>query len=419
MSKSTTSTQEQARTEIDPELKRKYLDNYAQAQQYGTYMNEKGPYMGDRVAGTGEGFDKATGIVNNFAAGMAKDIPGWAPSQSLIASSDMINNARDTPWLQVSGAGYDPTKFQLRGSTVDPAHANLYQVDRAGIRDVSPGQIYSGMAPYQNAYTDGVIGRGLLDLDRSRQMALQGNSAEAIRNKAFGGSRQAVMDSETNRAFMDSANRFVADQRSQAFDKAAALSGQDVSNAMQATQANQGVDLNAALASLQSLNAGSQFNAGNTQQANMASAQFGQQAGMANQQAMLDAQKFNAGNAQQAQMANQQANFQDVNNQMQLAQMYQALAGQQYALPMDMVSKLMGLEQYGRGVTNDQLLAKQQLWDDQRYQYLPGMQLQSAALGMQLPNLGMSSTGSSKTTYQPSGLQTIGQIASLAGLAAR
>ena len=111
---------------------------------------------------------------------MAQDIPGWAPSQSLIAAGDMLNNARDTPWLDVSGYGYNPMQFQMRGSTVSPAQANLYQMDRSGIRDVSPQSILSGMGGYQNAYTGQVIGQGLQDLNRARQMTLQGNAADAI-----------------------------------------------------------------------------------------------------------------------------------------------------------------------------------------------------------------------------------------------
>lgn len=419
MSKSTTATQEQAKTEIDPELKARYLANYDQAKSAGNYMNEMGPYTGTRVAGTGSGFDSAQGTVNRFAAGMAQDIPGWAPSQSLIAAGDMLNNARDTPWLDVSGYGYNPMQFQVQGSTVNPAQANIYQMDRGGIRDVAPQSILSGMGGYQNAYTDRVIGQGLQDLNRARQMTLQGNAADAIKNNAFGGSRQGVVEAETNRNFADSANRFVGDQLQQSFDKAAQLSGQDVANAMQATQANQGMDFQSALATLQALNGGAQFNAGNAQQANMASAQFGQQAGLANQQAMLDAQKYNAGSAQQAAMANQQANFQDIANQMQLAQMYQQLAGQQFQLPMAAAQQQLALDQYQRGVTNEQLQAAQQAYDDKRYQYLPGLQLQSAALGVNLPNLGMTSTGSSKTTTTASPLQTIGQLAGVAGMFAR
>lgn len=595
MGKSSQTTNEATKTEIDPQLKDMYMTNYANAQRVGEGMSSMGPYTGTRVAGPTEALQRSADITANSAAAMSGEVPPWAAGQSIKRAEGWLNDvhsmSRGDEGTQMQAYGYDPLPFWTRGATVDPSQSETYSMDRSGIRDmmtgstpreairdvnapdtprelirdvnnpnfdrslirdvnnpnvdrslvrdvsikpvprelvrdVSAGTIASGMPTYTNAYTDGVINRGLLDLNRARQLTQQQNGASAIRAGAFGGARHGVMEGETNRGFADASARLAAEERSKAFAQSASLSQADQASRMQAALANQGqdatmadlrlraataegtanqgadltmaglrqqagletgrmnqaadltaaqlrqegmlragtanqaadmtaaqlrqqagleagkanqaadlsaadmyqrgvlqagaanqnMDYQTALASLNALNSGGQFNAGQRQQANMASAGYAQQAAQNNQAAANDASRFNATQKQAASAANQAGRFQSISQMLQAAQQAQALAQMQYQLPMDAASRLMNLDQYSRGVTNEQLQAAMQAWDDERYRNLPAMQLASSALGMQLPNLGMSSTGNSKTTYSPSGLQTIGQIAGLAGM---
>lgn len=524
MGRSSQTTNEATKTEIDPQLKQMYMDNYSQAQTVGQGMTSMGPYTGARVAGPTDALNRSADITRQSAAALTNDVPPWAAGQTIGRAEGWLNDATGMArgdGGEMQAYGYDPTPFWMQGASVQPSSSDIYTMNRAGVRDmatgstpreqirdvnnpavdrslvrdvnfqptprelvrdVNAGTIASGMEPYTNAYSDQVINRGLLDLNRARQLAQQQNGASAVRAGAFGGARHGVMEAETNRGFADAAARMTAEERSRAFTQAGQFSQADQATRMQAGLANQGQDANMAdlrlraavaegtqnqgadltmaglrqqgtlaagtanqaadlsaadmyqrgilqagaanqnmdyqtgLASMGALNAGGQYNAGMAQQANMASAGYGQQAAAANQAAALNASQFNASQKQAASGANQAARFQSISQMLQAAQQAQSLAGMQYQLPMDAASRLMGLDQYSRGVTNEQLQAAMQAWDDERYRNLPAMQLASSALGMQLPNLGMSSTGNSKTTYSPSGLQTIGQIAGLAGM---
>ena len=700
MGKSSQQTNEATKTEIDPQLKQMYMDNYSEAKTVGQGMTTMGPYTGQRVAGPTDALNRGADMIGQSSAAISGEIPPWASGQTVKRAEGWLNDATGMAreeGTQMQAYGYDPTPFWMQGATLQPSSSDIYRMDRAGVRDMATGatprenirdvnapntprelirdvnnpnfdrslirdvnnpnfdrslvrdvqfqnntprelvrdinpgmvnrgavrdinggtvdrgavrdigfggtsrgdvrdvsadSIAPGMGQYQNAYTDQVIDRGLLDLNRARKLTQQQNGASAVRAGAFGGARQAILEGETNRGFADATARMTAEERSKAFTQAGVMSqadrdarlsaaqanqGQDATMAglrqqgvlaagaanqgvdltmaqmrqqagMEAARANQGVDLAAlqmqqqagmeaaranqgadlnmaglrqqaaiaegtqnqaadinmaglrqqgslaagtanqaadmtaaqmrqqgslaagtanqaadinaaqmrqqaaleagksnqaadlsaadmyqrgilqagaanqsmdyqtALASMGALNAGGQFNANLAQQANAASAGYGQQAAAANQAAALNASQFNATQKQQASGANQQARFQSISQMLQAAQQAQSLAQMQYQLPMDAAGRLMGLDQYSRGITNEQLQAAMQAWDDERYRNLPAMQLASSALGMQLPNLGMSSTGNSKTTYSPSGLQTIGQIAGLAGM---
>jgi hypothetical protein len=59
-------------------------------------------------------------------------------------------------------------------------------------------------------------------------MTLNRNADSAIGANAFGGSRQGIVEAETNRAFADQAARTAAGLRQGGFDRATSLAGQDI-----------------------------------------------------------------------------------------------------------------------------------------------------------------------------------------------
>lgn len=137
-----------------------------------------------------------------------------------------------------SGVGQNATMAGLNTT------ANL---GNFGARDVTGGSFLNqNLAAYMNPYLENVATNTLTGLDRARQMAMGDNSAAAIRNNAFGGSRQSVLDAETNRNFFDVANRSIADLYAGGFNNAAALAGQDLNRNLTAQQSNQAADINSA-----------------------------------------------------------------------------------------------------------------------------------------------------------------------------
>ena len=121
----------------------------------------------------------------------------------------------------------------------------------------SPQQVAGGsfldanIGQYMNPYQTEVIDRAMGDLDRARMMQQQQTGDAAARAGAFGGSRQGVLEAETNRAFFDQAGNLAAGLRAQGFDAATGLAGQDLSRGLQAQLANQQAGLQGAGMNLQ------------------------------------------------------------------------------------------------------------------------------------------------------------------------
>lgn len=139
-------------------------------------------------------------------------------------------------------AGFSPTQetaFQQVAGVAQSAQQPIAQAQELARQagGYAPATIASGMATYQNPYTEQVVNTTLSDIDRARQMANQQTAAQAVRAKAFGGSRQGVAEAETNRAAMEQAARTSAQLRSQGFQTAGELAARDIGFGLQgATQ---------------------------------------------------------------------------------------------------------------------------------------------------------------------------------------
>lgn len=156
--------------------------------------------------------------------------------------------------------------------------------------NIGAGQIAGQTMQYMNPYENQVVGQTLQDLERARQMQANQLDAQASAAGAFGGSRQALMQSELGRNFLNQAATSAGQLRQAGWNQ-----GQNL--AMQAAQANQGAGLQGAQLRLGAAN----------QQGNLANLGFGmgqqtqamqQQSGTIAQainQALIDAAKAQFG----------------------------------------------------------------------------------------------------------------------------
>jgi hypothetical protein len=94
------------------------------------------------------------------------------------------------------------------------------------------------LSQYMNPFQQEVIDAAANDINRHRDLSLNDNKTRAAHAGAFGGSRHGVIDAETNRAAGDTLARTTAQLRSDGFDRAAGLFGQDANRHMQADMAN-------------------------------------------------------------------------------------------------------------------------------------------------------------------------------------
>ncbi len=220
--------------------------------------------------------------------------------------------------------GYDAAQAGSRGfdaSTIAGASPIRAQSVRAG-------QIAGrDLGAYTNPYETQVVDAALGDLERSRQMQQNQLGAQASASNAFGGSRQGIAESETNRAFAEQAAQTASGLRQAGFAQAQQLAGQDIGYGMQASLANQGANLTAR---------------GQTA-ANMLTAQ------QANQAALNQAGQFGAGAANVAALQNQAA----------LNQAGQFGAGAANTAAMQNAANLQASRQFGAGAENTAALQNQ------------------------------------------------------------
>lgn len=218
------------------------------------------------------------------------------------------------------GMGYnpmfiDPTQFQNTGNAYQGAYGGgggMQSKDyNINTRDVTAGQLAGrDLSQYFNPYEDQVVQGVIGDLDRTRQMQANQLNAQATAAGAFGGSRQALMQSELGRNFMDVSGQQAGQLRAAGYQNAQQMGMADIGNTLQADLANQGTDLSAQQTSMQAQNqahiaamnrdaAAHQANAGRFTATQNAQMQAQLQAQLANQNAHLQGAQFRLGAANQ------------------------------------------------------------------------------------------------------------------------
>jgi hypothetical protein len=278
----------------------------------------------------------------NTAANLATSAGLYSPQQ--VSSRD-INAAtsqaaqlnrqavRDVGARDVTGAGVTQ---EALGAIAPQARANIRDIEAASF-------LNQNIQQYMNPYTQAVTEQSLRDLERSRQLQQQQTAGQATAAKAFGGSRQGVVEAETNRAFGENAARLVAQQNAAGFEAAQRASEADLARAMQAQQLNQAQD---AATTQQSLQLAGQFglanqdaalraalaNQGVDTQFGLSNAQLEQQARLANQSTGLTAAQANQDAMLRAALANQGFDFNvgqlNTQNQQQVGLANQAATNQ-------------------------------------------------------------------------------------------
>lgn len=343
-------------------------DPYRQ-ERYGLYedarnfFNQPGlwdPYGGQMVAGLSPlqqqarsylqnqlGLGGFGGPVNTQAGDAYTNLVGQSPTSG---PGGLLGEAAN---LTRGAASYRPST--VSAGMVNPAQA-AYAGD-VNAQNVTGGSFLGGdLGAYMNPYTSNVVDVALGDIERSRQIANQAGARSAGAS-TYGGSRNALIEAETNRGYADAAARTAAQLRSQGFDTAAGLMSQDLNRGLTAGLANQGANLSAGLSNqgmrqglnqynTSALNNLGQFNAGlglqaqgMNQQAGLAGA--GLRMGAANQLAGIGGQQFNQGLAG-AGMLNQFGLQDQMTNQLGLDAAYNEWLRSRFG-PMQGFNQLSGI----------------------------------------------------------------------------
>lgn len=226
---------ETSKTEIDPQIYNRVLQNLQFAEDVAAIPYE--PYRGLMVAPftrdymAGEAMTRRIAQEGGFvpeveaAARSASELMGYQPER---VGAERIGAAL-AGGPRFVGAGRVGTTFAARDIAA-PGAAPTVQ---------GAGFLERDLGAYMNPYEQAVIEAGLGDIGRAEEQARMGRSARATAARAFGGSRAAIEEGIAAGEAARERNRFIAQQRAQAFREAAGLREADVGREQQARLANQ------------------------------------------------------------------------------------------------------------------------------------------------------------------------------------
>ncbi|MDB4507444.1 tail fiber domain-containing protein [bacterium] len=309
-------------------------------------------------------------------------------------SPDQLQQFQATRGMFESGMGYDPTKA-LQGMaqeqfkpTIQPVtgfEAPTIQATQApGAAQIGPvstpqfrGLLSQDIGAYQSPYQQQVIDLAMGDIQRQADIARGSAQDRAIRAGAFGGSRSAVLEAESQKPYAEAMARTSAGLRQSGFEQA-----------QQAAQAD--------LARQQQLGI---FGAGQEQQRALQQAQLGQQAGI------FGAELGQQRNLQQAQMQQQrQMGGLDIAGRAALSQ--PQLEMQARAQRAGLLGGLQGQQVQGLGLLGQagaqQQGLQQRAIDAQRGEFQRALgygpqQIGLLQAGMGTPLISQTTTGQQKT----------------------
>lgn len=279
------------------------------------------------------------------------------------------------------------------GYRPDRVYNSRYRAQSSGVNptvtagDVTANQLANtDLTPYSNPYQTQVIDYALSDLNKARQMQMNQVGANASASGAFGGSRQALREAETNTGFYDQAARTAANLRQQGFNQVQGMAQADIANKLRADLANQQANL----------------------QAGTSTAGFQAQNQLANQAAANRAMEFGLGQRQAAQMANQSAGLAGSQQRLSAGNQLGNLANLGFGMGQQLQGNLAQDGAMKQGIN-------QLLIDAVKNQFNQRSQAPFQSIGLLSQALGASPVPQTSTTKNQPGLFDYLTLGSLAG----
>ena len=186
MSKGKTVQQTQAKVPKYQEDYYKKVYARSEAESNKPFVAYDGQGVADRNQAQTMGFDTAVSNVQNLNQ--------YDP---VAGMSGLLNQRVD-----VAGNNYNP-------NIQDTADFGGATTNRSGVREVTPQMIMGTLGNYMNPYTQVNIDQGVKDLNRARMQQLMSDQDQQIGSGAFGGSRGALLEAETNKNYNESVADFV------------------------------------------------------------------------------------------------------------------------------------------------------------------------------------------------------------------
>lgn len=207
------------------------------------------------------------GVLGNSAEAQQKMAAGFKPDMSKLQDGSFRPTSVQTENYNQSyqQGGVTP---QYMTAVTNTGKAPLIGTDQSA----QQGNFNTAAAQqYMNPYTDTVIKNTLGEMDRQNSMGISADGARASAAKAFGGSRQGIVDAERNRNFGKATGDMIANLQNQNYAQAqgqfntqAGLNQQNnqfnAGMGQGAQLANQGAIMTTLMGDQAAINASNQFN---------------------------------------------------------------------------------------------------------------------------------------------------------------
>lgn len=148
--------------------------------------------------------------------------------EKYLKATSGIQSAAELPFVPFTGdrvANLTPDEMDMLTATRGQFQDSMSYNPRGMLAQMGSGPL--DVSQYMNPYNDMVVQTSLNDLEQARQMQQNKAQDQAIASKAFGGSREAILQAEANRDFANAAARTAADLRNRGFQTASDLAFQD------------------------------------------------------------------------------------------------------------------------------------------------------------------------------------------------
>ena len=313
-------------------------------------------------------------------------------------SPDQLRQFQATRGLFETGMGFDPTRA-LQGMVQDQYTPTIQPVtgfqaptieatQAPGAAQIGPvstpqfrGLLSADIGAYQSPYQQQVIETAMQDIQRQADIARGGAQERAIRAGAFGGSRSAILEAESQRPFAEVMARTAAEQRERGYGQALRAAESDI-----ARQQQLGI-----------------FGAGQEQQRALQQAQLGQQAGIFGAELGQQRRMQQATLEQQRQLAGLDIAGRAALTQPQLEM--QARAQRAGLLGGLQAQQLRGLGLLG-GIGAQQQALQQRAIEAQRGEFARALAYPQQQLGLLATGVsGVQPTITQTGGYRPSGLE--------------
>jgi hypothetical protein len=178
-----------------------------------------------------------SGDKGGSSTSVATDPRQMAMYEDLYNRSKGIAGQPFVPYTGARVAGFNPDQLRGFDQTRSLFDRSMEYNPMTGLNDLAnqqaPSLLNTDISAYQNPFNEQVINQSLNDLDRARQIRLQSDQDRAIGAGAFGGSRSALLEAETNRNFADAAARTSSNLRQSGFNQATQLAQNDMARDFQ------------------------------------------------------------------------------------------------------------------------------------------------------------------------------------------